>query len=86
MVSLDPAEKNREFAESLKADVTLLSDPGSVAAKAYGVLAPDGTYALRWTFFIGADGAIRRIDKDVKPSTYGSDLASALRELGFVEK
>jgi len=50
------------------------------------VLAPDGTYALRWTFFIGADGAIRRIDKDVSPSTYGSDLASALRELGFEEK
>ena len=86
MVSLDAPEKNREFAESLKAKLTLLSDPESVAAKAYGVLAPDGTYALRWTFFIGADGAIRRIDKDVSPSTYGSDLASALRELGFEEK
>ena len=86
MVSLDAPEKNREFAESLKAKLTLLSDPEGVAAKAYGVLAPDGTYSLRWTFFIGADGAIRRIDKDVSPSTYGSDLASALRELGFEEK
>jgi peroxiredoxin Q/BCP len=86
MVSLDAPEKNREFAASLKAKLTLLSDPEGVAAKAYGVLEPDGTYALRWTFFIGADGAIRRIDKDVSPSTYGSDLASALRELGFEEK
>ena len=86
MVSLDAPEKNREFAESLKADLTLLSDPDGIAAKAYGVLAPDGTYALRWTFFIGADGAIRRIDKDVDPSSYGSDLASALRELGFEKK
>ena len=83
MVSLDAPEKNREFAESLKAELTLLSDPNGVAAKAYGVLAPDGTYALRWTFFIGGDGVIRRIDKDVSPSTYGSDLASALRKLGF---
>ncbi len=47
MVSLDPAEKNREFAESLDADLTLLSDPDGVAAKAYGVLAPDGSYSLR---------------------------------------
>ena len=86
MVSLDSPEKNREFAESLDAKLTLLSDPDGVAAKAYGVLAPDGTYALRWTFFIGGDGAIRRIDKDVNPSTYGSDLASALRKLGFKEK
>ncbi len=83
MVSLDSPEKNREFAESLDAKLTLLSDPDGVAAKAYGVLAPDGTYALRWTFVIGGDGTIRRIDKDVSPSTYGSDLAGALRELGF---
>ncbi len=86
MVSLDPPDKNREFAESLNAKLTLLSDPDGVAAKAYGVLAPDGNYALRWTFFIGGDGTIRRIDKDVNPSTYGSDLASALRELGFEKK
>ncbi len=86
MVSLDPAGKNREFAESLDADLTLLSDPDSVAAKAYGVLAPDGTYSLRWTFVIGGDGKIRRIDKDVNPSSYGSDLAAALRELGFEKK
>ena len=86
MVSLDPPEKNRAFAESLNANVTLLSDPDGVAAKAYGVLAPDGSYALRWTFFIGGDGSIRRIDKDVDPSTYGADLASALRELGFEKK
>jgi peroxiredoxin Q/BCP len=86
MVSLDPPEKNREFAASLNAKLTLLSDPDGAAAKAYGVLAPDGTYALRWTFVIGADGVIRQIDKDVNPSTYGSDLASALRELGFEKK
>jgi len=86
MVSLDPPEKNREFAESLNAKLTLLSDPDGVAAKAYGVLVADGTYALRWTFVIGGDGVIRRIDKDVSPSTYGPDLASALRELGFKEQ
>jgi peroxiredoxin Q/BCP len=86
MVSLDPPEKNREFAESVSSKLTLLSDPDGVAAKAYGVLAPDGTYALRWTFFIDGDGVIRRIDKDVSTSTHGSDLLNAFRKLGFGKK
>jgi peroxiredoxin Q/BCP len=83
MVSLDSPEENREFAESLGAELTLLSDPDAKAASAYGVLAPGGHYAQRWTFFIGGDGLIRRVDRDVTPKSHGSDLVQALTELGF---
>jgi peroxiredoxin len=45
MVSLDPPERNREFADSLGAGFPVLSDPDGKAARAYGVLAPGGGVA-----------------------------------------
>ena len=35
--SVDPAEKNHKFAESVAADYPILSDPGGEVARAYGV-------------------------------------------------
>ena len=49
-------------------------------AQAYGVL-EDG-YANRWTFYIGKDGKILRIDRDVNPKSAGADIAAALQALG----
>ncbi len=86
MVSLDEPDKNREFAESLGARHVLLSDLGGSVADAYGVTALGGLYARRWTFYIGPDGAIRFIDKDVKTETAGQDIAARLEALGFTRK
>ena len=83
MVSLDDAEKNKEFAEAVGASFVLLSDPEKTNAKAYGVLALGGLYAKRWTFYIDARGIIRHIDKNVKTATHGQDIATKLRELGL---
>ena len=83
MVSLDDAKKNEEFAQSVGAKFVLLSDPEKESADRYGVLALGGFYARRWTFFIDANGIVRRIDKDVDPATHGDDVVSALAELGF---
>jgi peroxiredoxin Q/BCP len=83
MVSLDDSEKNAEFAESLSGNFPLLSDPGKRVAEAYGVLGFAGLYAKRWTFYIDADGVIRHIDKNVKTSSAGSDIALRLAELEF---
>jgi thioredoxin-dependent peroxiredoxin len=79
--SVDDAETNRKFAESLGADYPILSDPGKEVARAYGVLSPLGL-ASRWTFYIGADGKILEIDKKVKASTAGEDVAAKLAALG----
>ena len=50
------------------------------------MLSPDGQYARRWTFYIGADGKIQFIDKAVKPPSAGHDVAAKLAELGVPAK
>jgi len=42
--------------------------------------------AKRWTFYIGKDGKILAIDKDVKVDTAGADIAAKLGELGVTRK
>ncbi len=84
--SVDPVEVNSNFAESLEADYPILSDPGKEVAKAYGVVSRDRQTAARWTFYIGADGRILHIDKQVNVKTAGADIAARMKELGIHEK
>jgi len=42
--------------------------------------------AKRWTFYIGKDGKILAIDKDVKVDTAGADIAARLAELGVARR
>jgi peroxiredoxin Q/BCP len=84
--SCDPAEKNAEFAKSLELDYPILSDPGTEIAKAYGVVTAERKVPFRWTFYIGKDGKILLVDKDVKAGNHGADLAAKLKELGVAEK
>ena len=84
--STDTPQKNKEFAESLGADYPILADPDKKAAEAYGVLMPVGGFAKRWTFYIGKDGKVLAIDKDVKVDTAGADVAAKLAELGVPRK
>jgi peroxiredoxin Q/BCP len=86
LVSLDPPDKNREFAEAEGAKQVVLSDPDGEVARAYGVLGPAGLYANRWTFYVDAEGKIAAIDKQVSTSTAGQDIARKLGELGFPKK
>ena len=51
----------------------------------FGVLSPLG-FANRHTFYIGADGRILAIDRDVKPETSAQDMAAKLKELGVAER
>ena len=81
--SVDTAEVNRKFAQSLGVDYPLLSDPGKTVAKAYGVVDEDQPFASRWTFYIGLDGRILHIDKQVNPNTQGKVVAAKLAELGI---
>lgn len=82
-MSLDDPEKNKAFAESLGADLVLLSDPSGEVARSYGVTPLGGLFARRWTFYIDGEGVIREIDKDVKLESAGQDIARKLGELGF---
>jgi peroxiredoxin Q/BCP len=80
MASVDPIEKNTDFAKSEKADFPLLSDPNKEVATAYGVLNARGV-ASRWTFYIGRDGRILAIDKAVRVDTSAEDMVAKLGEL-----
>ena len=80
--SVDSADINRRFADSLGLAYPILSDPTKEVARAYGVLASTG-YPSRWTFLVGEDGRILDIDKTVKASTHGRDLAERVQRSTF---
>ena len=80
MARTDEERVNRGFAEKNGATFPILSDPDKSVCTEYGVLYPIGL-ARRWTFYIGPDGIIQRIDKDVKPRTAGAQLVKNLQDL-----
>jgi peroxiredoxin Q/BCP len=82
MASTDKPEDNRKFAKKNEASFPILSDPEKTISKAYGVLSGFG-FAKRWTFYIDGEGVIRKIDKEVKPRTAGSDLVKNMENLKF---
>jgi len=102
MASVDPIEKNTEFAKATsvdlgarggvvakkEADFPILSDPTKETAKAYGVLNEQAGFSNRWTFYIGKDGKILAIDKEVgkRVQTSAEDMAAKLGELGVAKK
>ena len=83
--SVDQEQKNKEFAETLKLDYPILSDPSKDSAKAFGVLNERGM-ANRWTFYISKDGKIAEIDRKVNTETHGKDIAAKLKDLGVSAK
>jgi peroxiredoxin Q/BCP len=83
MVSYDSPQANAQFAKDMNAPLVLLSDPKGTVADAYGVGMEGMSMAKRWTFYIGKDGLIRYVDKGVKTSSAGGDIAKKLGELGF---
>jgi peroxiredoxin Q/BCP len=86
MISVDEPDVNKEFAESLNADFPLLSDPAKGVATAYGVINDERPVPFRWTFIIGPDGKIMKIDKEVQAARAGLDLVAHLGELNVAKK
>mgnify|MGYP002636956861 FL=1 len=82
MASVDTLEDNTAFAEEHAAGFPILADPEKEMTSDYGVLMSAG-FANRWTYYIGADGTILKIDKETKPATAGKDLTRTMEELGF---
>ena len=78
--SVDSPETNARFAASIGIDYPILSDRDKTVARAYGVLGATG-FASRWTFYVGADGRILDIDKNVSAASHGRDVVSKIKML-----
>lgn len=85
MASVDPLVDNIGFAKETGADFPLLSDPTKEAARAYDVLNPMG-FASRHTIYIGKDGRVLAVDKQVRPATSAEDIAAKLGELAIDQR
>lgn len=83
--SVDSIEKNADFAESLDLDYPILSDPSKKVAEAFGCLGSRGV-SNRWTYYIGKDGKVLYVDKEVKAGDHGKAIAEKLEELGVEKK
>ena len=83
--SCDPVKTNTDFAKSLDLDYPILSDPDKKVAEAFGCLNARGM-SNRWTYYIGKDGKILFVDKQVKAGDHGADIVKKLEELGVAQK
>lgn len=84
--SCDDAETNRKYAEALKLDYAILSDPEKKTAEAFGVVTPERAVPYRWTYFIGKDGKVLFVDKDVNARTHAEGIVGKLKELGVPQR
>ena len=82
----DTPETVKKYAEALKLDYPILSDPSKDVASAYGVVHEGRAVPERWTFFIGKDGKILHIEKKVNSAAHGKQIAEKLEELGVPKK
>ncbi len=85
-VSVDDAKTNEKFAKSLEVDFPILSDPEGKVARAYGVVGDRQKLARRWTFYIGLDGKILAVDKNVRVATHAADVGKRLDQLGVAKR
>lgn len=81
MASVDDVETNTAFAKKNNAGFAVLSDPEKTTAKSFGVMSKLG-FSKRWTYYIGPEGELLKVDKNVKPLTAGKDIEETLVSLG----
>jgi peroxiredoxin Q/BCP len=82
-ISSDHSESHLRFAERHKLPMLLLSDPGGVTRKKYGVGSFLGLLSERVTFLVDAGGVIRHVVKEnIRVSRHISESLAQLRALG----
>ncbi len=79
--SCDTPEYNKEFADELKLDFPLLSDPSRKTAKEYGLVADDKGFPKRWTVYVDKGGKVAFVDKEVKAAAHADAIVKKLAEL-----
>lgn len=75
-VSTQDAESHKQFIEKYNLPFDLVIDADESVAKAFGVPVRLG-FAKRQSFFIGADGKVKKIWRDVKPDGHAAEILAA---------
>jgi peroxiredoxin Q/BCP len=74
-ISADSDASHREFAANHKLPFLLLSDPGGVIARQFGVPMHDGIIS-RQSFVIGPDGNVKKVYRTVDVTTHAAQIAA----------
>ncbi len=85
MASVDSIEDNTAFASKYGADFPILSDETKEVAEAYRVMSSFG-FPKRETFYIGTDGRIVAVDREVNADTAAEDIVAKLEQLGVAKR
>ena len=85
MASVDTIEDNTAFANKYSADFPILSDETKEVAEAYRVMSSFG-FPKRETFYIGTDGLILAVDREVNADTAAEDIVAMLDNLGVAKR
>jgi len=72
--------EQKKFAQKENLKFPLYADADKTAAKAYGVLMPNGRYANRVTFVIDKQGVVRKIYRQVSPSKNAGEVLEYVKE------
>jgi peroxiredoxin Q/BCP len=87
-VSADLPASHVKFIAKQSLNFPLLSDPGNVVCKAYGVYKMKSLYGRefmgieRTTFIIGRDGVVKQIFSKVKVNGHTDEVLAGLKQLG----
>ena len=80
MASTDSLDDVSKFADAMDAQFPILSDSKKEASRAYGVLKHE-SFSSRVTHYIGLDGNVSFIDRNISPATSAQDIATRLANL-----
>jgi peroxiredoxin Q/BCP len=82
-IACEPENNAKTFTETMAFDFPVLTDANGEVAKKFGVSHGAGEAPAPYVYYIGNDGTILFIDKNVNVNTFGQDVINRIRELGF---
>lgn len=78
-ISVDPLDKQKQFAEKENLPYPLIADSDKTLTKAFGSLMPRGI-ANRHTYVIDKDGTIKKVFLQVMPAPHAEEVLKYVQE------
>lgn len=78
-ISVDPLEKQKQFAEKENLPYPMMADSEKTLTKAFGSLSQRG-FASRHTYVIDKDGTIKKVFLQVSPAKHGEEVLKYVQE------